>query len=155
MPGSERDRLLAQVHESYPAIAPDLLEPILRFMTVGRSITGGDTDKITILLVVAVRSTQHPDFATFTTEELKAGRVPVLPSLGINIRSIADSTGMPRESVRRKVSELVEAGWLVKHGNQIHYTATAYMQVEPARSALEDMAVRFHEVVRKLADKGS
>ena len=154
MGSSERDRLLAQVREGYPTIAPDLLEPLLRFMTIARGTTGGDIDKIMILLVVAVRSMQHPDFATYTIEDLQAGRIPILPTLGVNIRSIADSTGMPRESVRRKVSELVDAGWLVKDGNQIHYTAVAYAEMEPARGAIEAMAVRYHEVVKRFPDEG-
>jgi hypothetical protein len=37
--------------------------------------------------------------------------VPDKPRL-INIESVANSTGIPRESVRRKVNELVRAGWI-------------------------------------------
>ena len=150
MPSSQREQLLAQVREGYPTVAPELLQPLLRFFTLARDLVGGDADKILVMLVIAVRTTQHPDFSTFTTDELRAGDVPLLPTLGINIRSIADSTGMPRETVRRKVGELVEAGWVLREDNQIRYTAAGFAAVEPAREAIEDMAVRYFEVVRRL-----
>ncbi|WP_374469220.1 hypothetical protein [Phenylobacterium sp.] len=152
MPPSRREELLSRVRDSYPVVAPDLLQPLLRFMTVERERVGGDTDKILVMLVIAVRTTQHPEFRAFTTEELIAGEVAVLPSLGINIRSIADSTGIPKETVRRKVGELIEAGWLVKEDNHLRYTAEGFNAVEPARQAIEEMAVRNYEVVQRLAD---
>jgi hypothetical protein len=152
MPALRREELLAEVRASYTAVASDLLQPLLRFMTVARERLGGDTDKILVMLVIAVRTTQHPDFRGLSTEALMAGEVAVLPSLGINIRSIADSTGIPKETVRRKVGELIEAGWLVKDDHHLRYTAEGFTAVEPARQAIEDIAVRNYEVIRRLID---
>jgi hypothetical protein len=151
MPASRREQMLAQVSENYPSIAPDLLQPLLRFMTVARTVVGGDADKILLMLIIGVRTTQHPDFADLTLEELNSGDVPVLPSLGINVRSIADSIGMPKETVRRKVGELIEAGWLVRADHDLRYTAEGYKAVASAREAIESMAVRYFEVVQRVA----
>ncbi|HEY8615720.1 hypothetical protein [Phenylobacterium sp.] len=152
MSATPREHLLARIREGYPAIASDLLQPLLRFMTVGRGNLGGDTDKILVMLVIAVRTTQHPEFRDYTVDELMDGEVAVLPSLGINIRSIADSTGMPKETVRRKVGELVDAGWLIRDAHNLRYTAEGFAAVSPAREAIEDMAARYFEVVRRLPD---
>jgi hypothetical protein len=142
-----RAAMLAQVAAAYPTIAEDLAQPLLNFITIARETVGGDADKILLILTVGVRTSQHPEFADLTPGGLRRGETPVLPSLGINIRSIADSTGIPRETVRRKVGELVKAGWLVREGNDVRYTAEGYLAVTPARDAILALAVRNYETV--------
>ncbi len=94
-------RRLVETH--YPEIAGSLLEPLFDVLRVAREVCGGDMDKALIILVVAIRTADHPQFATYTRDQLQSGAVPVFPSLGTNLRSIADSLGAPRETVRRKV----------------------------------------------------
>jgi hypothetical protein len=55
------------------------------------------------MLSVAIRTTEHTAFATFSQAQLLSGEVPIFPTLGTNVRSIADSIGAPRETIRRKV----------------------------------------------------
>ena len=138
------------VAEHFPAVARDLLKPLLDLLSLSREVYGGDTDKFLIMLVVAIRTTEHAQFATFTQAELESGEVPVLPTLGTNVRSIADSVGIPKETVRRKVAELIEAGWIVRQGNELHATGRAYQESAPVREALEALAVRNFEVVAGL-----
>jgi CRP-like cAMP-binding protein len=145
--------MLAQVTAAYPTIAEDLAQPLLNFVTVAREALGGDAEKILLILIVGVRTSQHPEFADVTPSGLRRGETPVLPSLGINIRSIADSTGIPRETVRRKVAELVKAGWLARDGNDVRYTAEGYLAVTPAREAILAMAVRNYETVSRLLNR--
>lgn len=144
--GSPR-RLIA---ENYPAIAKDLLNPVLDLLRVSRETCGGDADKFLILLAVAVRTAEHRQFPTFTPDELESGAVPELPSLGTNIRSVAEWVGIPKETVRRKVAELVETGWIARDGNQLSFTAAAYPQLTPVRRAIEALAARNFQVVAAL-----
>lgn len=139
-----------EIHERYSMIAADLLGPLLHFLTVARDLLGGDAEKVLIMLVISIRTKQHPDFARFSAEQLSSGELPVLPSLGVNVRSIADSTGIPKETVRRKTAELVAAGLLVREGSDLRYTGEGYAFVGPAREALERLAARTYHTVSQL-----
>lgn len=141
---------LKLVSESYPLVANGLLRPLLDFMVLSREHCGGDADKFLIVLVVALRTTEHRDFAGYTPEQLSSGEVPVFPGLGTNARSIAASTGIPKETVRRKVADLVDAGWLFREGHNLYFTARAYRALAPVRESLERMAVRYHDIVAAL-----
>ena len=146
----DHQTLLNRVAENYPAIAYDLLRPLLDLFSVARELCGGDTDKFLIMLVVANRTTEHKLFASYSQSQLLSGEVPVFPSLGTNVRSIADSIGAPRETVRRKVGELIDAGWIARRRTDLYFTAIAYQQLAGARVAIEQMAVRNFEVVAAL-----
>jgi DNA-binding transcriptional regulator YhcF (GntR family) len=146
-------RILDEIEAHYPVVAADLLEPLLRFMTVARDILGGDAEKILIMLVISVRTKQHPDFVDLTPEQLSSGEMPMLPSLGVNVRSIADSTGIPKETVRRKAAELVDAGFFTRKDGDFRYTAEGYEAVAPAREALERLAARNYQIVSQLLSR--
>lgn len=148
MPTSQE--LYRQLEARYPLVAADLLRPILEFLTTARELLGGDAEKILIMLVVSIRTKQHPDFPKLTATELEDDRIAMLPSLGVNVRSIAESTGIPKESVRRKVAELVEAGFLVRDENDFRYTPEGYKAVAPAREAIERLAVRNFQIVSRV-----
>lgn len=128
---------------------PDgLVKPLLDFFLVAREVAGGDLELHIILMVIAVRTIEHPEFAQMPVEQRDAGD-HVFPSLGVNTRSIADSTGVPRETVRRKVADLYRKGWLVRRGLSLHYTAKAYRESVVVRTAMERLAVSYYEILRK------
>ena len=143
------------VAQNYPTIAHGLLRPLLNLLNTSRSACGGDVDKFLIMLVIAIRTTEHEGFATYSQAELLSGEIPVFPTLGTNVRSVAESTGTPKETVRRKVAELVEAGWISRQGNDLRFTALAYQELAGARVAIEDLAVSNFEVVADLIRKRS
>jgi hypothetical protein len=146
----DRQELLALVADNYPAIAHGLLRPLLDVFSVSREACGGDVDKFLIMLVVAIRTTEHKLFATYSQAQLLSGEIPVFPSLGTNVRSVADSIGAPKETIRRKVSELVEAGWIARQDNELRFTTIAYQQLDGVRVAIEHLAVRNFDVVANL-----
>jgi DNA-binding IclR family transcriptional regulator len=74
----------------------------------------------------------------------------VFPSLGTNVRSVAESIGVPKETVRRKVGQLAQAGWIARQGNELRFTALAYQQLAGVRVTIEQLAVRNFEVVAEL-----
>lgn len=147
----EREGLRHLVAENYPAIARGLLRPLLHLLSIGREACDGDVDKFLIMLVIAIRTTEHASFATYSQAYLLSGELPIFPTLGTNVRSVAESIGAARETVRRKVGELVETGWVAREGNELRFTALAYQQLAGARVAIEDLAVSNFETVAELA----
>lgn len=103
------------------------------------------------MLVIAIRTTEHELFATYSQEQLLSGEIPVFPTLGTNVRSVAESTGTPKETVRRKVSELIEAGWISRHRHELRFTALAYRELAAVRVAIEDLAVSNFQLVADVA----
>lgn len=146
-----RAYLLDLISETYPAQATRLLSPLLELLTIGRSVCKGDLDKLLILVAIAIRTTEHKEFQALTQEQLMSGEVPVFPSLGINIQSVADSIGAPKESVRRKVTELVDLGWIDRQGGDLRFTVEGYRELSPVRQRLEAMAVENHALVTEIA----
>lgn len=135
------------VVQAYPGIAADLLRPLLRFMTTCLDHFDGNLTKFLVMLIVALRTTMHRDFASRTHEELISGAIPVFPGMGTNARSIAEALGLPKETVRRKVAELVGAGWIVRENGKLYLTARAYQELAPVREQIQALAVRYYEVV--------
>jgi hypothetical protein len=152
LPGN-RSELIELVSRNTPAVTGYLLEPLASFLTIGRRIAGDDADKVLIMLVITLRATRSPEFQALDREQIESGEVPVLPSLGVNISSLAASTGIPKETVRRKVRQLIEAGWIAREGRNLLYTAEGYRAVSPCREALVRMAVTGYQVVSRLQDE--
>ncbi len=146
-----REAVRELVADNYPAIARSLLRPLLHLLSTSREACGGDVDKFLIMLVIAIRTTEHEGFAAYSQAQLLSGEIPIFPTLGTNVRSVADSTGTPKETVRRKVGELVEAGWISREGNELRFTALAYQDLAGVRVAIEDLAVSNFQVVAALA----
>ena len=145
-----REVLRALVADNYPAVARSLLRPLLHLLSISRAACGGDVDKFLIMLVIAIRTTEHEGFATSSQAQLLSGEIPVFPTLGTNVRSVAESTGTPKETVRRKVGELIEAGWIARERNELRFTALAYRALSGVRVAIEELAVSNFQVVADL-----
>jgi hypothetical protein len=143
-----------RIAESYPRIAADLLNPLLDLLRRSRDACGGDMEKFLIVLAVAIRTSQHPEFKNLSPERLISGELPVFPTLGTNMGSIAASMGMPKETVRRKVLELIQTGWVVRHGRDVLFTAKAYQELVPVRESIEHLALRHFEVVSGCLEEG-
>lgn len=134
---------------NYPQLARELQRPLLALLIHCITMFNGDATKFLVFLSVAVRTTMHRDFTTHTQEELLSGEIPVFPALPINVRSIAESLGLPKETIRRKVAELADAGWLVREHGRIYATAAAYREL-PLREHIQALAARYYELVAVL-----
>jgi hypothetical protein len=141
------NELLDELRTHKPQFADALLNPLLSYLLTAREVAGGDLERNIILLVVAVRSVEHPEFADLSERErLEEGQV--FPSLGVNMGSIAESSGIPRETVRRKVAELVRNGWVARQGTNLQFTAKAWRELAAIREARERLAITCYELVR-------
>jgi hypothetical protein len=147
-----RNAIQVRVTEAFPSIAASLIDPLLSIFQTSRSACGGDLDKFLVILVIAIRTASHPRFAAMTPEQLLHEDLLILPGLGTNARSIAASLQMPRETVRRKVAELVEVGWAARRNSHLYATAEGYRQLAPIRVCLERLTVENYITVKKLLD---
>jgi hypothetical protein len=132
---------------SQPPISDQLVGPFLDLLETLKAACHGDFDKNIILLSIAARTVRHPEFGGISYEQRLSGEVPAFPNMGVNGRSIAESSGIPRETVRRKLAELIAAGWIGQSGRNLHFTPEGYRALTPAREALVRTAYLFAEVV--------
>jgi hypothetical protein len=106
---SETERVM-DVHFVTAQIA--WVEGHLGLLCILRSLLGNDLDKVMILAAIGQRllhSALQPELAD---DDIEREVVVRDKRRLINIESVANSTGIPRESVRRKVNELAHAGWI-------------------------------------------
>jgi hypothetical protein len=139
--------LLEALRRQSPQLPDRLLKPLLAYLLIAREVAGGDLELNVILLMIAIRTVEHPDFSGLARERLED--IPVFPSLGVNTQSIADSSGLPRETVRRKVATLVRKGWIARRGSTLHFTSTGFRETRFVREAMERLAVEYYEIIRK------
>ncbi|RAK52799.1 hypothetical protein [Phenylobacterium deserti] len=138
-----------------PPLSDELVAPFLELLQRLRAICDGDLEKNIILLAIAARSVADAEFAAMSNEARMQSTAPLLPSRGLNLRSIAESSGIPRETVRRKVGELIEAGWIGQSGRNLHFTAQGYAALTVGREGLEALAHQFHQVVQGRAARAA
>jgi hypothetical protein len=143
------DKLLASVTANYGRISADLLEPLLKFLATANTVSDGDIDKLMIMIVVGLRSLAHPVFKHRNMRDIIASG-GLIPTLGVNSRSISDSLPIARESVRRKVTALIETGWLHREGSHLHLTKQGLLALTPVRETIQRLAVANYETVAGL-----
>ena len=144
------DSRAVNLRENYPRVASDILRPLLNVFSAARDICDGDVDKFLILMVLGMRITEHPEFKRLTHSQIMGGEPVILPSLGTNTRSIAASVGIPKETARRKLAELVDSGWLVRQHWDFRLTAAGYAALDPIRTRVQAMALNHHDLIEQL-----
>jgi hypothetical protein len=115
----------------YPAHVSGMCTLLIRL----RATFGGDLDLALIMSVIGERHlARRRDPAGLTPETLGYSRVAEGPS--INTLSLAEYTGVPRETARRKVALLIGRGWVTSdgHGN-LAPTLRAARELAPATAA--------------------
>ena len=141
--------------DDLPPLSDELVAPFLELLQTLRALCDGDLDKNIILLAIAARSVADVEFKALSHEQRAQSTTALLPSRGVNLRSISDSSGIPRETVRRKVGELVQAGWIGQSGRNLYYTAQGYAALTAGREGLEALARQFHSVIEERAARSA
>src|SRR3546814_626584 len=119
---------------NYGHVGKDILTPVLELFAAARTAFDGDVERAVVLLEVALRTLQDPRLADVDLETLLSGSLgPYYPSLSTNMRSIADSSGIPKETVRRKVAALVADGLVLREGNALSLSPAASPVLTPIR----------------------
>jgi len=146
--------ILTLLRRNYPSVAKELLIPLLSLIGEAEA-KFGDLDKFHILLAVALRTAQHPDVGKLSVEEVVSGAVDELPSLHTNVHSISLSTGLPEETVRRKVKALVEQGWLQKYDHSLLYSSKAIRELGPIRNQILKLSAANYRTISRLLEHES
>lgn len=111
---------------------------LVRLLTALREAFDGDLDTLLIFAVIGDRHfARRVDPNTPTYRTLGSTEVSDTPS--VNAFSIAQCTGIPRETARRKVAQLVERGWV---------TNDASGNLRPTRRAARELAKGTDETIR-------
>ena len=121
-----------QLTQNFGRIWPLHVASLTQFLIDCRRHFDGDLDLFLVLCVIGDRtfSARHapPDMSF---ESWSGAKVEDVRSVDINVQSLADFSGIPRETVRRKLSILLEKGWVTRD-------ESGY--VRATRKAQEDLA---------------
>lgn len=97
---------------------------LTRYIVDCRRSMDGDMDLFLIMAIIGERtfnSRHAPN--DMTIEAFVDGTVGKLEPLPINLQSISDYTGIPRETARRKIDILIKKGW-IERDERKYFTAT-------------------------------
>jgi DNA-binding MarR family transcriptional regulator len=96
---------------------------------------GGDLDRMLVLAIIGSRTLARGRIDGMSYERFMDTRRADEPA-PINLQSIADYSGIPRETVRRKLHDLERAGWIIRQDKgYLVATAKAAADLEPATRA--------------------
>lgn len=141
--------LLEVVLANYGLVAKDMIAPMLKVLAQAHRAFDGDLEKFQIVMLVALRSAEAESAPGYS---IGSGPPPAIPSLGTNAKSVADSTGIPRETVRRKVVELIEAGWIARdRDGRLVYTLSGFERFAKIRDPLLRCLLAHYRTVAMLA----
>lgn len=105
-----------RIRENFGKIWPAHVTNLTGFLISARSAFDGDLDLFLVLAVIGDRtfaSGRVPDAFTFD-DFMSAQKVKPEP-VSLNTYSISQFSRIPRETVRRKVQELVRRGWVERN----------------------------------------
>jgi hypothetical protein len=103
------------LENGFSQIYPVHVRAFTRLLVVLRREFGGDLDLLLVLAAVADRyHSLDPDPEALHYESMGAMPPREIDQATINTYSLSHFTGIPRETVRRKVSVLIERGWLTR-----------------------------------------
>jgi hypothetical protein len=116
---------------------------VQRIDILRRQAYEGDMERAIIAGMVGIGSTNHLMFEPAYREAFGDMRtlIGVDPQRGVNSFSIAEATGIPRETVRRKLKELEAIGAVVQKSRGRYVHAVGYLQ-RPEKIAAVDEVVR-------------
>ena len=149
---SERDRLKALFAEHFGYAMDRALPPLANLLIAARDLFDSDLDAFLIFNIIATRTFQDSRNAGVSLDQLSSGEVSAFKSLHTNVRSISESTGIPRETVRRKVHALIARGWVVREGDNLA-VATAVDDLAPIREAGVEVVAIHHALGAELLRK--
>lgn len=126
---------------------------LTRHLVECREAFGGDLDLFLVLTIIGERTfpaRNAPD--EMSHAEFLHGHVGDTESAAINQQSIADYSGIPRETVRRKIETLIEKGWVHRDESK-HLTATDKANAD--LSQLTESTIRYLRDIQNAFEEGS
>lgn len=126
MPGSASSRTSVElrlvvdgvIDRNFHDIQPAWVEDHLRLLLFLRRKFGNDLDKVIILAVIGQVMFARGEPVGEGYHDILVSQEEYHADHLTNVESIAMATGIPRESVRRKVCELIDQGWVKRDGKR-------------------------------------
>jgi hypothetical protein len=134
--------VFAAFEANYPTVQYHYVQFLAEHLTDCRKTLGGDFDDLMMLAVLGQRFLQ-------ARQEHEAGDARAAERKWMSALRIADVTGIPRESVRRKLKRLADRGWITQDPTKGWGMAGTF-DVTPARIDLGDLDRRGLERLGKL-----
>lgn len=119
-------------------------EEFTRLLVTLRQHFGGDLDRLLVLAVIGSRTLARGRIDGLTYEEFNALKRTGAQPAPINLQSISDYSGIPRETVRRKIRDLEEAGWVTRHPDGF---LTASIEATRDLAPLTEATMRYLQLV--------
>jgi DNA-binding transcriptional ArsR family regulator len=133
--------------QDFPGAHGAWVEGFLALMIELRRVFGNDLDKIIILSTIGQRMLLNAGMPALSYSAVLDAPELHLVGTATNVEALARATGIPRESVRRKVEELREAGMVTKdperglvvcRGAAQHFANTTRIEIEALDRLLAD-----------------
>lgn len=138
------------LHDHFGKLHASHVAALTRHLVECRKAFGGDLDLFLVMTIIGERTftaRNAPD--TMTHDDFLQGSVSDLEPAAINLQSIADYSGIPRETVRRKLETLLAMGWIARDENRF---MTVTDQAKQSLQPLTDSSLRYmREVFTMLA----
>jgi hypothetical protein len=113
----------------------------------------GDMDEMLVLSAIGERTLTPQRTAGLSYVQFLNGRRNESKKGRINTQSISDSTGIPRESVRRKVARLMDRGWVRRNEDgTFEVTERAAADLAPATEATFDYLLNVGRIIVALVN---
>ncbi len=123
------------VSRHFGRIWPVHVEQFTQLLITLRRQFHGDLDLMLVLAMIGLRTLPGRRIQSLSYEEFRTGETPQQPG-PINVQSIADASGIPRETVRRKVQQLEADGWIERQGSgYLVVSQQARQELSPATEA--------------------
>lgn len=104
-----------QLTRNFGRIWPQHVAALTQFLIECRRNFDGDIDLFLVLCVIGDRTFSARNApADMSFEDWNGTAVKAVRAEEINVQSLSDFSGIPRETVRRKLNILVEKGWVAR-----------------------------------------
>jgi hypothetical protein len=139
------------IRERFGLIWPAHVENLTQFLIQCRRHFRGDLDLFLVLCVVGDRTFSSarvpPDF---TYDDFNDPVNHPIDPEGLNARSISDYSGIPRETVRRKIGDLIDLGWVVRdESGFLRATDKARLELAPLTECSFAYIIRMARVLER------
>lgn len=129
------------LHDNFGKLHASHVAALTRHLVECRNAFGGDLDLFLVMTIIGERTftaRNAPD--AMTRDDFLQGSVSDLEPAAINLQSIADYSGIPRETVRRKIETLLAMGWIARDKNRF---MTVTDQAKTNLQPLTDSSLRY------------
>ncbi|HHX36154.1 MAG TPA: hypothetical protein GX719_12890 [Gammaproteobacteria bacterium] len=125
-----------KITNQFGHIFPTHVEALCELLIALRQQFLGDLDLMLILAIISSRSLPTGDADSMSYTDFMSDKNKKRAEQPINIQSIAECSGIPRETVRRKVNKLEDLGFIKRDAAcMLKLTSKATTQLKPATEA--------------------